>query len=220
MLLVTPNPATPIVQPGAGPTTTPSTIQIGSFPSPGGGASGGSDVYRISVDGSPARIWNSHDDIVYALAFDSQGKLLAGTGNRGHIFAINGPEEFADLLKAPASQVTSFAKAPGGGLYAASSNLGKIFVVGPGPETRDRMKAMFSTRRYSHGGDMRNSAALEMSIFSRAAEMSTIQIAIGVRGNRWNQARMHRLGFPQLVTRNGRRFCIREAQSPRSTQSR
>ena len=34
--------------------------------------------------------------------------------------------------QAPASQVTGFAKSPNGGLYAASSNLGKIFVLGPG----------------------------------------------------------------------------------------
>jgi hypothetical protein len=92
-------------------------------------------VYRIAPDGSPSRIWTSHEDIVYALTFDSHDRLLAGTGNRGHIFAINGNDDFSDLLKAAASQITGFAKAPGGGLYAASSNLGKIFVLGPGPES-------------------------------------------------------------------------------------
>ena len=61
----------------------------GKFPFPGGGASGGSDVYRIAPDGSPSRIWTSHEDIVYALAFDSHDHLLAGTGNRGHVFAIS-----------------------------------------------------------------------------------------------------------------------------------
>src|SRR5271165_3036362 len=108
----------------------------GPFPFPGGGASSGSDVYRIAPDGSPAKLWTSHEDIVYALAFDSEGRLLAGTGNRGHVFAITGLDDFSDLLKAPASQVTAFAKAPGGGLYAATSNLGKIFVLGPGPDSQ------------------------------------------------------------------------------------
>ena len=55
--------------------------------------SGGSDVYRIAPDGSPTRIWTSHEDIVYALAFDSHNKLLAGTGNRGHVFAVNGQDD-------------------------------------------------------------------------------------------------------------------------------
>src|SRR5258708_21397652 len=106
----------------------------GPVPLTGGGVSGGSDVYRIAPDGSPARIWTSHEDIVYALAFDARDRLLAGTGNRGHIFAISGIDEFSDLLKAAASQVTAFAKAPGGAVYAASSHLGKIFLLRPGPE--------------------------------------------------------------------------------------
>ncbi|MGA7645109.1 MAG: hypothetical protein WBW01_01250, partial [Terriglobales bacterium] len=63
------------------------------------------------------------------------GRLVAGTGNRGHIFAINGVDDFTDLIKASATQITAFAAAPGGGLYASSSNLGKIFVLGPGPES-------------------------------------------------------------------------------------
>src|SRR5208283_3958230 len=80
--------------PGIGPTTTPSNIPTGSFPFPGGGPTAGSDVYRIAPDGSPSRIWTSHEDIVYSLAFDSNNRLLAGTGNRGHIFAIGGQDEF------------------------------------------------------------------------------------------------------------------------------
>jgi len=137
---------------GAGPTTTPSTIPLSAFPAAGGG-SGGSDVYRIAADGSPLRIWSSHEDIVYALAFDSHNQLLAGTGNRGHIFAITGPDEFSDLLKAPASQITGFAKAPGGGLYAASSNLGKIFVLGPGPQDEGSYESdVFDARIFSRWG--------------------------------------------------------------------
>ena len=88
----------------------------------------------------PPEVWTSHEDIVYALAFDSQGRLLAGTGNRGHIFAVAGLDDFSDLLKAAASQVTAFAKAPGGGLYAATSNLGKVFVLGPGPGSRGHLR--------------------------------------------------------------------------------
>ncbi len=105
------------------------------FPAPGTGASGGSEIYRIAPDGAPSRLWTSHEDLVYALAFDQHGRLLAGTGNRGHVFAINGVDDFTDLIKANATQITAFAAAPGGGLYASSSNLGKIFILGPGPES-------------------------------------------------------------------------------------
>ena len=94
---------------------------------------GGSEIYRISPDGSPTRLWTSRDDLVYALGFDQQGRLLAGTGNRGHVFAIHDEDAFTDLVKASASQVTAFAKAPQGGLYVATSNLGKVFLLGASP---------------------------------------------------------------------------------------
>ncbi|HKD45592.1 MAG TPA: hypothetical protein VKD24_08040, partial [Candidatus Angelobacter sp.] len=94
----------------------------------------GSDVYRIALDGSPEKLWSSHEDVVYALAFEANGQLVAGTGNKGRIYRIDKTGDFADLLKASASQVTAFAKAPGGGLYCSSSNLGKVFLMSSTPE--------------------------------------------------------------------------------------
>ena len=138
---------------GMGIVTTPSGVPTGPFPFPGGGATGGSDVYRIAPDGSPLRIWTSREDIVYALAFDAHNHLLAGTGNRGHIFATSGLDDYSDLLKASASQVTGFAKAPSGGLYAATSNLGKIFVLGPGPENEGTYESdVFDAKIFSRWG--------------------------------------------------------------------
>ncbi len=154
MLLSVPSPLSPSAgnAPGPVPLTTPSAVPLTSFTT-STGASGGSDVYRIAKDGSPSRVWSSHDDIVYGLAFDSHNRLLAGTGNRGHIYAINGPEEYEDLLKSPASQITSFAKAPGGGLYASSSNLGKVFVLGPGPATEGSYESdVFDAKIFSRWG--------------------------------------------------------------------
>jgi hypothetical protein len=134
-------------------TPAPAAPPIGSFPVAGVGTSGGSDVYRIAADGSPVRVWSSREDIVYALAFDSHDRLLAGTGNRGHVFAIDGPDQFSDLLKAPASQVTGFAKAPGGALYAVTSNLGKVFVLGPGPENEGSYESdVFDAKIFSRWG--------------------------------------------------------------------
>jgi hypothetical protein len=151
--------------PGSPPTT-------GVFPFPGGGLSSGSDVYRIAPDGSPTKVWTSHEDIVYALAFDPQGRLLAGTGNRGHIFAINGAEDFSDLLKAPVSQVTVFAKAPGGGLYAATSNLGKVFVLGPGPESGGTYESdVFDARLFSRWGRAEFRGAGNVELYARSGNV-------------------------------------------------
>jgi sugar lactone lactonase YvrE len=158
--------------PGMTLTLTPSTSHVGSFPFPGGSSNGGSDVYRIAADGSPLRIWTSHEDIVYALAFDSHDKLLAGTGNRGHVFTIDGQDDFSDLLKAPASQVTGFAKAPGGGLYAVSSNLGKIFLLGPGPESEGTYESdVFDAKVFSRWGRAEFRGAGNVELLARSGNV-------------------------------------------------
>src|ERR1700733_10872263 len=159
--------------PGLTVTTAPSApAMTGPFPFPGGGASSGSDVYRIAPDGSPTRLWTSHEDIVYALAFDSQQRLLAGTGNRGHIFAITGLDDFSDLLKAAASQVTGFAKAPGGGVYAATSNLGKVFVLGPGPEAQGTYESdVFDARIFSRWGRAEFRGSGNVDLYARSGNV-------------------------------------------------
>ena len=153
--------------------TTPSSPAVaGPFPFPGGSASGGSDVYRIAPDGSPTRLWTSREDIVYALAFDSQGRLLAGTGNRGHIFAITGLDDFSDLLKAAASQVTGFARAPGGGLYAATSNLGKVFVLGPGPGAEGTYQSdVFDAKIFSRWGRAEFRGVGNVELYARSGNV-------------------------------------------------
>ena len=95
--------------------------------SPAVAVAGGSEIYRIQTDGSPTRLWSSREDLVYALAFDERGHLLAGTGNRGEIFEITGREDYVDLIRAGANQVTSFAASKADGLYVSTSNLGKVF---------------------------------------------------------------------------------------------
>ena len=141
------------------------------FPAPAVGATGGSEIYRIAPDGSPSRVWSSHDDLVYALGFD-RGRLLAGTGNRGHIFAINGVDDFTDLVKASASQITAFAPAPGGGLYASSSNLGKLFLLGPGPENDGTYESdVFDAHSFSRWGRASMRWAGNVELFARSGNV-------------------------------------------------
>ena len=168
------NPA--LAQPGAGTpniTMGPASAPGASpFPSPGLGATGGSEIYRIAPDGSPIRLWTSREDLVYALGFDPRGRLLAGTGNRGHIFAINGVDDFTDLVKASGTQITAFAGAPGGGIYASSSNLGKIFLLGPGPEAEGTYESdVLDARVFSRWGRASVRSAGHAELFARSGNV-------------------------------------------------
>src|SRR5579864_5224544 len=88
---VNPNPA-PGLQPPPQPAPPAGAPFIGNV------NLGGSDVYVIAPDGSPRKLWSSHDDVVYAMAFDASGRLIAGTGNKGRIYAIENNGDFTDLL--------------------------------------------------------------------------------------------------------------------------
>ncbi|MGA8489998.1 MAG: hypothetical protein WB711_06215, partial [Terriglobales bacterium] len=149
--------------------TPPSSI---SFAIPGAGAAGGSEIYRIAPDGSPSRLWSSREDIVYALAFDQHGRLLAGTGNRGHVFAIRGEDDFTDLLKASATQVTAFANAPKGGLYASTSNLGKVFLLSATPESEGTYESdVFDAHIFSRWGRAEFRGAGNVELFARSGNV-------------------------------------------------
>ena len=175
--------------PGApgGPTASPPNptiiMQQGSVQTPGSAAGitaipfpnvinvGGSDVYRISPDGSPKTIWSSNEDLVYALAFDQSGRLLAGTGNRGKMYAIH-PGDYTDLSKASANQVTAFARAPKGGLYAATSNLGKVFLLGPGPIAEGTYESdVFDARIFSKWGRVEVRGTGNFELFARSGNV-------------------------------------------------
>ncbi|HWR17588.1 MAG TPA: two-component regulator propeller domain-containing protein [Terriglobales bacterium] len=154
-----PQTVTPIAQPqpGAAPTVTLGS-QVVATPVPQVTpvvpitTTGGSEVYRIAPDGSPRRLWQSRDELVYVLAFDPRGRLIAGTGNRGRLFVISG-DSFTDLGKATANQVTGIAPAPNGGVYIATSNLGKLFLLGGTADADGTFESdVFDARIFSRWG--------------------------------------------------------------------
>jgi hypothetical protein len=93
---------------------------------------GGSELYRIQADGYPRKIWSHAQDLIYALAFDPQGRVLAGTGNHGALYRIDNEHLYTRLLSVDPTQITGLLAAPGGTLYAVSGNIGKVFAIGPG----------------------------------------------------------------------------------------
>jgi outer membrane protein assembly factor BamB len=132
----TPAPTTVITTPQGTTTVTGGTVVLGGQPQgqtpfipfpqqlP-------SSIYRLSPDGAPEELWNSRDEVVYSLALNSDGRLLAGTGNNGALLAIDGRGVFAQLAKAGSAQITGIARNSAGKLFLCTANPGKVFSVGP-----------------------------------------------------------------------------------------
>jgi hypothetical protein len=93
--------------------------------------SGGSEIYRIQADGYPRRIWSHAQELVYALAFDAQGRLLAGTGNRGNLYRIDSDYSYTRLVNVDPTQITGLLRAPDSRVYAVTGNIGKVIAIGP-----------------------------------------------------------------------------------------
>jgi hypothetical protein len=140
--------------------------------SSGGAVAGGSEIYKISTDGSPSRLWNSRDELVYSLAFDEKGHLLAGTGNHGQIFDIFSRDAYTELVKAGANQVTAFTRDPAGGIYASTSNLGKIFLLSSAPDTEGSYESdVFDARVFSKWGRAQFRAKGNVELFARSGNV-------------------------------------------------
>jgi hypothetical protein len=105
------------------------------------GVAGGSDVYRIDSNGGPRRIWSNSQDVVYAIAFDSAGRPLLGSGNRGNIYRIESPSTYTALVTVPATQVTAFQTGADGRIYAAAGNVGKVYAIDPTPEQQGTIES-------------------------------------------------------------------------------
>src|SRR5215472_10832791 len=164
---------TPPVNTTAPPATLPPAPNVPppSAPFAGSVNLAGSDVYIIAADGSPRKLWSSREDVVYALDFDSAGRLIAGTGNRGRIYAIEKNGEFSDLVKASASQVTAFSHAPGG-LYCSSSNLGKIFLLSHALETEGTFESdVHDAKLFSRWGRAEVRGRGDFELFARSGNV-------------------------------------------------
>ena len=96
--------------------------------------SGGSEIYRIEPNGNPMKLWSQSQDVVYAIAFDSEGRPLIGAGNHGSLYRIESPTNYTALLTMPATQITAFQSGRDGRLFAATGNVGKVYEIGPALE--------------------------------------------------------------------------------------
>jgi sugar lactone lactonase YvrE len=112
-----------------------------------------SSIYRISVDGAPEELWTSREDLVYALGFGQDGRVLAGTGNSGSLLVIDGRGVYAQLAKAGSAQITGIARNAAGKVFLCTANPGKIISVGPEYEAEGTYESRsFDAQLFSQWG--------------------------------------------------------------------
>ena len=130
------------------PAAAQNAVPFTSFPS-----AISSSIYRISPEGVPEEIWASRDDVVYALGLNSDGRLLAGTGNNGSLLVIDGRGIYAQLAKSGSAQVTGITKNSAGKVFLCTANPGKVFSLGPDYETEGTFESQsFDAKLFSDWG--------------------------------------------------------------------
>jgi hypothetical protein len=112
-----------------------------------------SSIYRLSADGAPDELWTSREELVYSLAVNSDGRVLAGTGNTGTLLAIDGHGVFAQLAKSGSSQITGITRTASGKLFLCTANPGKVFSLGPEYEAEGTYESRsFDAQLFSQWG--------------------------------------------------------------------
>jgi hypothetical protein len=112
-----------------------------------------SSIYKITPEGVPEELWTSRDDVVYSLGINSDGRLLAGTGNNGSLLVIDGRGVYAQLAKAGSAQITGISHESNGKVYLCTANPGKVFSLGPEYEAEGTFESQsFDARLFAQWG--------------------------------------------------------------------
>jgi hypothetical protein len=119
------NPLPPLPVQGVGSLTI-TIVQPGSLQAANTSASvpEGSEIYALVEGQAPRKLWTGKDEIVYALAAQTDG-LLALTGNRGRVFKIADDGSYADIAHLESQQGLSVAVATDA-LLIGTGNTGKL----------------------------------------------------------------------------------------------
>ena len=150
-----PAPAAP--QQPAGQTAAPRGPNLPPTTQPHVAAAGGSEIWRIGPDGEPSIYWSHPQALVYALAFDAEGRLLAATGNQGRVYRIESPQSYTRLVQTETGQATALAPLQGGGIAVATANPGKLFQLGPKLESSGSLESeVFDAASFTRWGRLRS----------------------------------------------------------------
>ncbi len=128
--------AAPVSDDGGGVIITISDLQVvdsGGSVTPSSSSSGNSGqtksaLYRLDANGASDTLWDSKEAAAFAIALEADGRAVIGTGQKGRIYSVAAGQKPTLLAQSTEAQTSRFVRA-GGQLFAASSNLGKLFKV-------------------------------------------------------------------------------------------
>jgi hypothetical protein len=125
------NPLPPLPVQGIGAVSI-TIVQPGSMLAANSSASvpEGSEIYALTEGQAPRKLWSGKDEVVYALAAQSDG-VVALTGNRGRVFKIGDDGSYADIGHLNAQQGLSLAAMQGANdILIGTGNTGKLVLLG------------------------------------------------------------------------------------------
>jgi hypothetical protein len=112
-------------------------------------------VYRIVPDSTVQSWWTSPQPFVYAL-LGRPGGVLVGTGNRGGLYEVQRASGAAQVLAVSQGQVTALTADKDGRVYAATSNPGALWRLGPGKASQGQLiSPVLDARRVARLGRVR-----------------------------------------------------------------
>lgn len=86
-------------------------------------------LYRLDPNGAAEAVWESREAAAFALTLAPDGRVLIGTGNKGRIYSVAQRQKPLLLAQSSEAQTARFVRV-GDQLYAATSNLGKLYRLG------------------------------------------------------------------------------------------
>src|SRR3989454_351695 len=137
------------------------------------GSDGSGLVYRISPNGEAFVLYSAPKKEITALAIDKAGNIYAAGAGEKRPGAAPSVPTTPPPAPMPASAATQpqpglaiSNPAPGGGLYASTSNLGKLFLLGATPESEGSYESdVFDAHIFSRWGraEFRGAGNVELS---------------------------------------------------------
>jgi len=92
-------------------------------------------LYRLRPSGEVEALWNAPSFSAFCMILDDSGNALVGTNDKGRIYAVDPRGNATLLVQTSEAQISRFVRSDTG-LFVATSNLGKLFRLGPEWATR------------------------------------------------------------------------------------